>query len=165
MSQVYLGQIVQHLCDKSYEDLKSLVEEFSNGAPGDLERKKALKEHLLDTRHRFLKLLVLTSWCSGNLELLQKVSKQTQQYFDTQENVFQIGQSIKASSNILQIARAPPYDVETSIDVLISGTYLRLPKRILYISGETYREDDIQYLTTVQTLSKLEQLMLSRMLK
>ena len=162
---VYLGQVVQHLCDRSYEDLKSLVEEFSVADVENDERKEKLKQYLVETRHQFVKLLVLTTWATNNAGLVDKITDLTQTCFNAQEQVFQTCQAVKGSSGILQLARAPAYDVESAVEVLATGTYLRLPTSIAPRSTASRLDHRSYYLNETETMDKIEELILSRMLK
>lgn len=162
---VYVGQVVQHLCDRAYEDLKALAEEFAATDVANDERKRKLKQYLAETRHQFLKLLVLTTWANTNLDLVQKLTAHTEASFTAQETVFQTCQAVNASSNILHLARAPAYDVESAIEVLATGTYLRLPASIAASAKHSRSSYSSYYLDDAETLAKLEELILARMLK
>lgn len=169
MTGVYIGQLIKHLCDNAYEDLKRLVDELSGSQDASSENgKNKLCSYISQTKYQFVKLYVLLAWAKSNLILYEKVKAQTSLYHGIQESVFHLGQAFRSGANLLHITRAPAYDVETAIEVLATGTYLRLPRKIIHFSPEHYRHDTPSHeiaLERKDVIEKIEELILSRLMK
>ncbi len=67
-TEVYLGQIVQHVACQAYEQPISLTSEFRTMSKKNItantndQKKAELKAYISETRHMFVRLLVLIKW-------------------------------------------------------------------------------------------------------
>eukprot|EP01104_Vermistella_antarctica_P000548 TRINITY_DN10701_c0_g1_i1.p1 TRINITY_DN10701_c0_g1~~TRINITY_DN10701_c0_g1_i1.p1 ORF type:complete len:1450 (-),score=304.68 TRINITY_DN10701_c0_g1_i1:114-4463(-) len=124
--RVKLASVIKLLIQYSYNRLVILA----RGLPSkdSNTRKVRLLRFLKRSRSLFIRLLVLVKWsklpptdqCWALVEQLNKESEHFREAADT----------LAFAHGRLNGARAPPYDLNTAIDVLSSGSYLRLPQCI-----------------------------------
>ncbi|PWA96768.1 Mediator complex, subunit Med14 [Artemisia annua] len=124
---VEFSTLVTRAAEESYVSLKELVEKSKTSEMSDSEKKISLLKYLVKTQQRMLRLNVLAQWCQ-QVPLIQ-YSQQLASTLSSHETCFtQAADSMFFMHEGLQQARAPIYDVPSAIEILLTGTYERLPK-------------------------------------
>ncbi|XP_023736187.1 mediator of RNA polymerase II transcription subunit 14 [Lactuca sativa] len=124
---VDFSTLVSRAAEESYLSLKELVEKSKSSEMSDSEKKISILKYLVKTQQRMLRLNVLAQWCQ-QVPLIQ-YSQQLASTLSSHETCFtQAADSMFFMHEGLQQARAPIYDVPSAIEVLLTGTYQRLPK-------------------------------------
>ncbi|KAI7726467.1 hypothetical protein M8C21_018357 [Ambrosia artemisiifolia] len=124
---VEFSTLVNRAAEESYLSLKELVEKSKGGDMSDSEKKINILKYLVKTQQRMLRLNVLAQWCQ-QVPLIQ-YCQQLASTLSSHETCFtQAADSMFFMHEGLQQARAPIYDVPSAIEVLLTGTYQRLPK-------------------------------------
>jgi hypothetical protein len=160
--ELHLGQIVQFVVQSTVLELRKLSRELPS--QNDIRRKERLSSYLHRTRHRMLELIVLVQWASSHLRILEN-NTSVLEYLRTRGACLNsVLGALQRGTLILHTARAPLYDVSTALDIRFSGTYLRLPEYIASL-GKT-QEDGVAFetMSKEQTLTKLNSLVLDRLL-
>ncbi|XP_077248056.1 RNA polymerase II transcription mediator [Tasmannia lanceolata] len=150
---VEFSTVVRRVAEESFLSLKELVEKSKSGEQSDSEKKISLLKYILKTRQRMLRLHVLAKWCK-HVPLVQ-YCQQLSATLSSHDTCFtQAADSLFFMHEGLQQARAPVYDVPSSIEVLLTGTYQRLPKCIedLGIQGPLTEEEQRPALKKLDTL-------------
>ncbi|KAJ6762932.1 MEDIATOR COMPLEX SUBUNIT [Salix purpurea] len=157
---VEFSTLVSRAAEDSFFSLKELVDKSKSTQQSDSDKKISLLKYLVHTQQRMLRLNVLAKWCQ-QVPLIQ-YCQQLQSTLSSHDTCFiQAADSLFFMHEGLQQARAPSYDVPSAIEVLLTGSYERLPKCIedVGIQGT---------LTEVQkkpTLRKLDTLVRSKLLE
>ncbi|CAK7340977.1 unnamed protein product [Dovyalis caffra] len=126
---VEFSTLVSRAAEESYLSLKELVDKSKSTDQSDSEKKISLLKYLVDTQQRMLRLNVLAKWCQ-QVPLIQ-YCQQLQSTLSSHDTCFiQAADSLFFMHEGLQQARAPIYDVPSAIEVLLTGSYERLPKCI-----------------------------------
>ncbi|KAK1314915.1 Mediator of RNA polymerase II transcription subunit 14 [Acorus calamus] len=136
---VEFSAVVTRAAEESYAALKDMVERSTTNSSSmadglgekssDSEKKIDLLKYILKTRQRMLRLLVLAKWCQ-QVPLVQ-YCQQLGATLSSHDTCFtQAADSLFFIHEGLQQARAPVYDVPSAVEVLLTGTYQRLPKCI-----------------------------------
>lgn len=127
---VDFAALVGRAAEESYVALKDLVEiSKSSESLSDSEKKIMILKYIVKTQQRMLRLDVLAKWCQ-QVPLIQ-YCQQLASTLSSHETCFtQAADSMFFMHEGLQQARAPNYDVPSAIEVLLTGTYQRLPKCI-----------------------------------
>lgn len=124
---VEFSTLVSRAAEESYLSLKELVEKSKSSDMSDSEKKINILKYLVKTQQRMLRLNVLAQWCQ-QVPLIQ-YCQQLASTLSSHETCFtQAADSMFFMHEGLQQARAPIYDVPSAIEVLLTGTYQRLPK-------------------------------------
>lgn len=124
---VDFSTLVSRAAEESYLSLKELVEKSKSSEMSDSEKKISILKYLVKTQQRMLRLNVLAQWCQ-QVPLIQ-YCQQLASTLSSHETCFtQAADSMFFMHEGLQQARAPIYDVPSAIEVLLTGTYERLPK-------------------------------------
>ncbi|XP_024996079.1 mediator of RNA polymerase II transcription subunit 14 isoform X2 [Cynara cardunculus var. scolymus] len=124
---VEFSTLVSRAAEESYLSLKELVEKSKSSDMSDSEKKISILKYLVKTQQRMLRLNVLAQWCQ-QVPLIQ-YCQQLASTLSSHETCFtQAADSMFFMHEGLQQARAPIYDVPSAIEVLLTGTYQRLPK-------------------------------------
>ncbi|KAM0070445.1 putative mediator complex, subunit Med14 [Helianthus debilis subsp. tardiflorus] len=119
--------LVSRAVEESYLSLKELVEKSKGADMSDSEKKISILKYLVKTQQRMLRLNVLAQWCQ-QVPLIQ-YCQQLASTLSSHETCFtQAADNMFFMHEGLQQARAPIYDVPSAIEVLLTGTYQRLPK-------------------------------------
>ncbi|KAI3703653.1 hypothetical protein L1987_73845 [Smallanthus sonchifolius] len=119
--------LVSRAAEESYLSLKELVEKSKSSEMSDSEKKISILKYLVKTQQRMLRLNVLAQWCQ-QVPLIQ-YCQQLASTLSSHETCFtQAADSMFFMHEGLQQARAPIYDVPSAIEVLLTGSYERLPK-------------------------------------
>lgn len=124
---VEFSTLVNRAAEESYLSLKELVEKSKTNEMSDSEKKISILKYLVKTQQRMLRLNVLAQWCQ-QVPLIQ-YCQQLASTLSSHETCFtQAADSMFFMHEGLQQARAPIYDVPSAIEILLTGTYERLPK-------------------------------------
>ncbi|KAK6157809.1 hypothetical protein DH2020_012057 [Rehmannia glutinosa] len=132
---VDFATLVGRAAEESYVSLKELVDKSkSSESLSDSEKKIMILKYIVKTQQRMLRLNVLAKWC-----------QQTQCFLCT-----------RGYSKL-----APIYDVPSATEILLAGTYQRLPKCIEDVGTQSTLNEDQQG----PALKKLETLVRSKLLE
>ncbi|GAB2287427.1 hypothetical protein Dimus_021804 [Dionaea muscipula] len=124
---VEFSSLVSRAAEESFVSLKELVEKSKSSDQSDSEKKTSLLKFIYKTQQRMLRLNVLAKWCK-QVPLIH-YCQQLASTLSSHETCFtQAADSLFFMHEGLQQARAPIYDVPSAIEVLLTGTYQRLPK-------------------------------------
>ncbi|KAK9083564.1 hypothetical protein Scep_030035 [Stephania cephalantha] len=157
---VEFSALVRRAAEESYLALKDLVEKTKDSEQSDSEKKIGLLKFIQKTRQRMLRLHVLSKWCR-QVPVVQ-YCQQLASTLSSHDMCFtQAADSLFFMHEGLQQARAPTYDVPSAIDVLLSGTYQRLPKCIEDLGIQSTLTDEEQK----PALIKLNTLLRSKLLE
>ncbi|KAL1350513.1 hypothetical protein HN51_014565 [Arachis hypogaea] len=157
---VELSTLVSRAAQDSYSNLKELVEKCRSTELSDTDKKISILKFLSKTQQRMIRLNVLSKWCQ-QVPLI----KHCQQLASTVSNhdmcFTQAADSLFFMHEGLQQARAPVYDVPSAIDILLTGSYQRLPKCIEDVGTQYTLNEEQQK----PALKKLDALVRSKLLE
>ncbi|KAK4427686.1 Mediator of RNA polymerase II transcription subunit [Sesamum alatum] len=158
---VDFAALVGRAAAESYISLKELVEESkSMELLPDSDKKIMILKYIVKTQQRMLRLNVLAKWCQ-QVPLIQ-YCQQLASTLSSHDTCFtQAADSMFFMHEGLQQARAPIYDVPSAIEVLLTGTYQRLPKCVEDVGMQSTLNDDQQG----PALKKLDTLVRSKLLE
>lgn len=157
---VEFSTLVSRAAEESFLALNELVEKSRSSDQSDSEKKIGLLKYLAKTQQRMLRLNVLAKWCQ-QVPLIQ-YCQQLASTLSSHDTCFtQAADSLFFMHEGLQQARAPIYDVPSAIEVLLSGTYQRLPKCIEDVATQGTLTEDQQK----PALKKLDMLVRSKLLE
>ncbi|KAI3445212.1 hypothetical protein Pfo_001877 [Paulownia fortunei] len=158
---VDFAALVGRAAEESYVSLKELVEKSkSSELLSDSEKKIMILKYIVKTQQRMLRLNVLAKWCQ-QVPLIQ-YCQQLASTLSSHDTCFtQAADSMFFMHEGLQQARAPIYDVPSAIEVLLTGTYQRLPKCIEDVGTKSTLNEDQQG----PALKKLDTLVRSKLLE
>ncbi|XP_011038571.1 PREDICTED: mediator of RNA polymerase II transcription subunit 14-like isoform X1 [Populus euphratica] len=126
---VEFSTLVSRAAEDSFLSLKELVDKSKSTQQSDSDKKISLLKYLVHTQQRMLRLNVLAKWCQ-QVPLIH-YCQQLQSTLSSHDTCFiQAADSLFFMHEGLQQARAPSYDVPSAIEVLLTGSYERLPKCI-----------------------------------
>ncbi|KAL8545645.1 hypothetical protein ACS0TY_005686 [Phlomoides rotata] len=155
---VDFAALVGRAAEDSYVSMKELVEKSKSLS--DSEKKIMILKYIVKTQQRMLRLNVLAKWCQ-QVPLIQ-YCQQLSSTLSSHETCFsQAADSMFFMHEGLQQARAPMYDVPSAIEVLLTGTYQRLPKCIEDVGTQSTLNEDQQG----PALKKLDSLVNSKLLE
>lgn len=156
---VEFSTLVRRAAEESFLSLKELVEKSKSADQSDSEKKISLLKYIVKTRQRMLRLHVLAKWCQ-QVPLVQ-YCQQLAATLSSHDTCFtQTADSLFFMHEGLQQARAPIYDVPSAIEVLLTGTYQRLPKCIEEVGTQITLTEEEQN----PALKKLDTLLRSKLL-
>lgn len=157
---VDFSDLVSRAAEESYVTLKELVEKCKSSNLSDSEKKIGILKYVVKTQQRMLRLNVLSKWCQ-QVPLIQ-YSQQLASTLSSHDTCFtQAADSLFFMHEGLQQARAPIYDVPSAVEVLLTGSYERLPKCIEDLGLQSTLNDDQQK----PALKKLDTLVRSKLLE
>lgn len=125
--QVHLGELLSRVAQATYAELVELAETLPNMS--DAARKRTLADWVVKTKKQVVKLYAVMKWARDAdtvqtcMNITAFLMNQNQQFLDV------IDRLTYAKEN-LDPARLRNHDLLTSLDVLTSGTYKRLPSAI-----------------------------------
>ncbi|KAF1761166.1 hypothetical protein GCK72_009420 [Caenorhabditis remanei] len=125
---VLLDFAIQHV----YHEITVLAElmQRKTNDQGEQERKMSLVHFAHATRSQFLKLVALVKWIrvSKRMDVCYSIDYlldlQSQYFIDTADRL------VAMTRGDLELARLPEYHIAPAIDVLVLGTYNRMPSKI-----------------------------------
>ncbi|KAF2298427.1 hypothetical protein GH714_023554 [Hevea brasiliensis] len=157
---VDFSTLVSRAAEESFLSLKELVEKSKSSDQSDSDKKLSLLKYLVKTQQRMLRLNVLAKWCQ-QVPLIQ-YCQQLQSTLSSHEACFtQTADSLFFMHEGLQQARAPIYDVPSAIEVLLTGSYQRLPKCMEDVGMQSTLTEEQQK----PALKKLDALVRSKLLE
>ncbi|XP_050221326.1 mediator of RNA polymerase II transcription subunit 14 isoform X2 [Mercurialis annua] len=157
---VEFSSLVSRAAEESYLSLKELVEKSKSTEQSDSDKKINLLKFLVQTQQRMLRLNVLAKWCQ-QAPLIQ-YCQQLQSTLSSHETCFtQAADSLFFMHEGLQQARAPIYDVPSAIEILLAGSYQRLPKCIEDVGQQSTLSEEQQK----PALKKLDTLVRTKLLE
>ncbi|KAG7030307.1 Mediator of RNA polymerase II transcription subunit 14 [Cucurbita argyrosperma subsp. argyrosperma] len=130
---VEFSALVSRAAEDSFLSLKELVDNSKSSDQSDSEKKISILKYVYKTQQRVLRLYALAKWCQ-QVPLIQ-YCQQLASTLSSHDTCFtQTADSLFFMHEGLQQARAPIYDVPSATEILLSGTYERLPKCVEDIS-------------------------------
>ncbi|KAK9291981.1 hypothetical protein L1049_019933 [Liquidambar formosana] len=157
---VEFSTLVSRAAEESFISLKELVEKSKSSEQSDSEKKISLLKYLVKTQQRMLRLNVLAKWCQ-QVPLIQYCQQLASTLSNHDTCFTQAADSLFFMHEGLQQARAPIYDVPSAIELLLTGTYQRLPKCIEDVGIQSTLTEDQQK----PALKKLDTLVRSKLLE
>ena len=159
---IQLSVLIDFVVQRTYHELQVLSELLPRKT--DMERKMEIVQFCSRTRQLFIRLLALVKWANncGKVDKCAQITgfldQQSMLFIHTADRLAQI------SRDTLPQARLSVFTIPHAVDVLTTGTYLRLPtcikERILPPDPITPVEKD----TTLKRLNLIIQHRLIRML-
>ncbi|XP_075493416.1 mediator of RNA polymerase II transcription subunit 14-like isoform X2 [Primulina tabacum] len=157
---VNFASLVGRAAEDSYTSLKELVDKSKSSELSDSEKKIMILKYIVKTQQRLLRLNVLSKWCQ-QIPLIQ-YCQQLASTLSSHDTCFtQAADSLFFMHEGLQQARAPIYDIPSATEVLLSGTYQRLPKCVEDMGTQSTLNEDQQ----APVLKKLDMLVRSKLLE
>lgn len=154
---VDLSVLVKRTAETSFLAFKELCD--SNPERSDAEKKIGLLKFINKTRQRLLRLLVLSRWC-GQIPLVECCQQLVGTLSNHDTSFVQAADSLFFLHEGLQQARAPMYDIPSAVEVLLTGSYRRLPKCIEDLGMQPMLAGDEKE----SMLQKLDTMLRSRLL-
>ncbi|KAG5646818.1 hypothetical protein DXG03_002195 [Asterophora parasitica] len=122
--QIPLGDLLSRVTQSIYAELAELAETMPNMS--DSARKRTLADWVVKTKKQVVKLYAMAKW-ARDAETVQKCMNITA-FLMTQNHQFEGAmEGLKYARESLDPARLRNHDILTSLDVLTTGSYLRLP--------------------------------------
>ncbi|XP_024626377.1 mediator of RNA polymerase II transcription subunit 14 isoform X2 [Medicago truncatula] len=157
---VELSTLVTRAAQDSYNSLKELVDKCRSTELSDSDKKISMLKFLTKTQQRMIRLNVLSKWCQ-QVPLIQHCQQLSSTVSNHDMCFTQAADSLFFMHEGLQQARAPVYDVPSAIEILLTGSYERLPKCIEDVGSQYALTEDKQK----PALKKLDMLVRSKLLE
>ncbi|KFK37888.1 hypothetical protein AALP_AA3G042200 [Arabis alpina] len=158
---VDLSALVVRTAEESFLTLKELVEKSGSSSElSDTEKKVSLLKYVVKTQQRMLRLNALAKWCK-QVPLINYCQDLGSTLSAHDICFTQAADSLFFMHEGLQQARAPVYDVPSAVEVLLTGSYQRLPKCLDDVGMQPSLDEDQQK----PALRKLEVLVRSKLLE
>ncbi|KAK7324394.1 hypothetical protein VNO77_27930 [Canavalia gladiata] len=157
---VELSTLVTRTAQDSYTALKELVDKCKSTELSDTDKKISILKFLSKTQQRMIRLNVLSKWCQ-QVPLIQHCQQLASTVSNHDMCFTQAADSMFFMHEGLQQARAPVYDVPSAIDILLTGSYQRLPKCVEDVGTQYALTEDQQK----PALKKLDMLVRSKLLE
>lgn len=157
---VDFSALVGRAAEESFLSLTELVEKAKSTELSDTDKKLSLLKYVVKTQQRMLRLNALAKWCK-QVPLINRLQDVGSTLSSHDICFTQAADSLFFMHEGLQQARAPVYDVPSAIEVLLTGSYQRLPKCIDDV-GMQCSLDEVQQ---KPALRKLEVLVRSKLLE
>ncbi|TFK53984.1 MED14-domain-containing protein [Heliocybe sulcata] len=125
--QVPLGDLLQRVTQAIYAELVELAETLPNMS--DTARKRTLADWVVKTKKQVVKLYAVAKW-SRNADTVQKAMNITAFLMNQNQQILDTTVSLTQAKDNLDPARLRNHDLLTSLDVLTTGSYRRLPSAI-----------------------------------
>ncbi|KAI0072724.1 MED14-domain-containing protein [Panus rudis PR-1116 ss-1] len=122
--QIPLGELVSRTVQTIYAELTELAETMPNMS--DAARKRTLAEWVVKTKKQVVKLYAVAKW-SRDAAVVQKAMNITAFLTDQNQQFEEAIRGLKYAKESLDPARLRNHDLLTSLDVLTTGAYRRLP--------------------------------------
>ncbi|XP_057826990.2 mediator of RNA polymerase II transcription subunit 14 [Cryptomeria japonica] len=157
---VQLSELVKRAAEDSFVALEELIQNLASQPQSDANKKIGLLKYINKTRQRLLRLHVLTKWCT-QIPLV-RYCQQLEGSLSSHDMCFtQAADTLFFTHEGLQQARQPVYDVPSALEILLTGTYCRLPKCVEDMGMQTALAGEERELA----LPKLDTLLRSRLLE
>ncbi|KAJ3553568.1 hypothetical protein NM688_g3538 [Phlebia brevispora] len=125
--QIPLGELVSRMAQAIYAELTELAETMPNMS--DAARKRTLAEFVVKTKKQVVKLYVAIKW-ARDASAVQKAMNITAFLMDQNHQFEEAIRGLTYAKDSLDPARLRNHDLLTSLDVLTTGSYRRLPSAI-----------------------------------
>ncbi|EPT02595.1 hypothetical protein FOMPIDRAFT_1035808 [Fomitopsis schrenkii] len=125
--QVPLAELVSRTVQAIYAELSELAETLPNMS--DAARKRTLADWVVKTKKQVVKLYAIVKW-SRDAGVVQKAMNVTAFLMDQKRQFEEAIHGLKYAKESLDPARLRNHDLLTSLDVLTTGSYRRLPSAI-----------------------------------
>ncbi|KAF5388784.1 hypothetical protein D9757_005677 [Collybiopsis confluens] len=125
--QISLGDLLSRVMQAIYTELTEMSETLPNMS--DTARKRTLADWVVKTKKQIVKLYAIVKW-SRDADTVQKCMNITAFLMDQNRQFEDAINGLTYARQSLDPARLRNHDLLTSLDVLTSGTYKRLPTRI-----------------------------------
>ncbi|KAG5399199.1 hypothetical protein IGI04_021013 [Brassica rapa subsp. trilocularis] len=157
---VDFSALVGRAAEESFLSLTELVEKAKSPELSDTEKKLSLLKYVVKTQQRMLRLNALAKWCK-QVPLINRLQDVGSTLSAHDICFTQAADSLFFMHEGLQQARAPVYDVPSAIEVLLTGSYQRLPKCVDDVGMQCSLDEHQQK----PALRKLEVLVRSKLLE
>ncbi|GAA0182953.1 general transcription factor [Lithospermum erythrorhizon] len=157
---VDFSSLVGRAAEESFVSLKELVEKSKSAELSDSDKKIGILKYVVKTQQRMLRLNVLAKWCQ-QVPLIQYCQELGTTLSNHDTCFTQAADSMFFMHEGLQQARAPVYDVPSAIEVLLTGSYQRLPKCIEDVGLQSTLNEDQQK----PALKKLDTIVRAKLLE
>ncbi|KAI0633692.1 MED14-domain-containing protein [Trametes polyzona] len=122
--QVPLGELVSRLSQTMYAELTEMAETMPHMS--DAARKRYVADWVVKIKRQVVKLYAIAKW-SRDASVVQKAMNITAFLMDQNRQFEEAVMGLKYGKESLDPARLRNHDLLTSLDVLTTGTYRRLP--------------------------------------
>ncbi|KAF8107701.1 hypothetical protein N665_0118s0065 [Sinapis alba] len=157
---VDFSALVGRAAEESFLSLTELVEKAKSTELSDTDKKLSLLKYVVKTQQRMLRLNALAKWCK-QVPLINRLQDVGSTLSAHDICFTQAADSLFFMHEGLQQARAPVYDVPSAIEVLLTGSYQRLPKCVDDVGMQCSLDEHQQK----PALRKLEVLVRSKLLE
>ncbi|KAF3611680.1 hypothetical protein DY000_02051475 [Brassica cretica] len=157
---VDFSALVGRAAEESFLSLTELVEKAKSPELSDTDKKLSLLKYVVKTQQRMLRLNALAKWCK-QVPLINRLQDVGSTLSSHDICFTQAADSLFFMHEGLQQARAPVYDVPSAIEVLLTGSYQRLPKCVDDVGMQCSLDEQQQK----PALRKLEVLVRSKLLE
>ncbi|KAG7576029.1 Mediator complex subunit Med14 [Arabidopsis thaliana x Arabidopsis arenosa] len=157
---VDFSALVGRTAEESFLSLKELVEKSKSTELSDNEKKVSLLKYVAKTQQRMLRLNALAKWCK-QVPLINYFQDLGSTLSAHDICFTQAADSLFFMHEGLQQARAPVYDVPSAVEILLTGSYQRLPKCLDDVGMQSSLDEQQQK----PALRKLEVLVRSKLLE
>ncbi|KAG8218037.1 mediator complex subunit MED14-domain-containing protein, partial [Butyriboletus roseoflavus] len=149
--QVPLGDLLSRVMQAIYAELSELAETLPNMS--DAARKRTIADWVVKTKKQVVKLYAVTKW-ARDADTVQKCMNITAFLMNQNQQLESVIHGLTYARESLDSARLRNHDLLTSLDVLTSGTYKRLPSGIKksIIPIPPMSDDEV-----IKTLSDMEE--------
>ncbi|KAI6036221.1 mediator complex subunit MED14-domain-containing protein [Pisolithus microcarpus] len=125
--QVPLGELLSRVAQGTYAELVELAETLPNMS--DAARKRTLADWVVKTKKQIVKLYAVMKW-ARDADTVQTCMNITAFLMNQNQQFLDVIDRLTYAKESLDLARLRNHDLLTSLDVLTSGTYQRLPSAI-----------------------------------
>ncbi|KAI6103423.1 mediator complex subunit MED14-domain-containing protein [Pisolithus sp. B1] len=125
--QVPLGKLLSRVAQGTYAELVELAETLPNMS--DAARKRTLADWVVKTKKQVVKLYAVMKW-ARDADTVQTCMNITGFLMNQNQQFLDVIDRLTCAKESLDPARLRNHDLLTSLDVLTSGTYQRLPSAI-----------------------------------
>ncbi|EGO25140.1 hypothetical protein SERLADRAFT_414850 [Serpula lacrymans var. lacrymans S7.9] len=125
--QVALGEVLSRVVQAIYAELSELAETLPNMS--DTARKRTLADWVVKTKKQVVKLYAITKW-ARDAQTVQKCMNITAFLMNQNQQFEDVMRGLTYAKESLDPARLRNHDLLTSLDVLTTGSYRRLPSVI-----------------------------------
>ncbi|KAI0258685.1 MED14-domain-containing protein [Gloeopeniophorella convolvens] len=151
--QVSLSEIVSRLVQACYAEMTEMAETLPSMS--DSARKRKLADFVVAWKKQVVKLYAVTKW-SRDADIVQKCMNITAFLMNQNRQFEDVIQGLTYARDSLDSARLRNHDLLTSLDVLTTGSYRRLPTTIKSIIPPPRLTDDkvSKILSDLETLTR-----------